>query len=55
METAFPARLAALLQELQRQVEEQWTQALSNPHPDRLWQWERSLFDQLMPVGSALV
>lgn len=55
METAFAVRLATLLQELQKQVEAQWVQALSNPDPDRLWQWERSLFDQLMPVGSALV
>lgn len=55
METAFAPRLVAVLQELQRQVQEEWDQALSNPDPDRLWQWERSLFDQLMPVGSALV
>lgn len=55
METAFAVRLATLLQELQMQVEAQWVQALSNPDPDRLWQWERSLFEQLMPVGSALV
>jgi hypothetical protein len=55
METLFRQRLETLLQEWQHQLLQEWDQALRQPNPDLLWQWERLLLRLLMQLGGALV
>lgn len=55
MESSFHARLDTAVEDLRGQLHQEWDQALGNPQPDMLWQWERRLFGLLMSLGRVLV